>query len=138
MKNVNIFRIEKSVQGTLGILSTSNFYCYTLEPNWYDNIRQYSCIPQGTYDVIIRISPKYGKIYWVTKVDGRIWILMHSGNYGGDSRLGLKTHTMGCILLGKSKGYLGGQRAVLNSRITINKFYKLMNNEQFKLNIIGG
>lgn len=138
MNFVNLFRIEQSVQGTLGILSTNNFWCYTLEPNWYNNIRQYSCIPKGSYDTIIRVSPKYGKIYWVTKVNGRSWILIHSGNYGGDSRKGYKTHTMGCILLGKKKGWLGGQRAVLNSRITINRFYKLMGNEPFKLNVIGG
>ena len=138
MNYVNLFRIEQSVQGTLGILSTNNFWCYTMEPNWYNNIRQHSCVPKGSYDVIIRISPKYGEIYWVTKVNGRSWILMHSGNYGGDSRKGYKTHTMGCILFGKKKGWLGGQRAVLNSRVTIRKFYKLMGKEPFILNIIGG
>ena len=138
MTYVNLFRIEQSVQGTLGILSTNNFYCYTLEPPWYNNIRQYSCIPQGLYNVIIRQSPKYGNIYWVTKVNKRSWILMHSGNYGGDIRKGYKTHTMGCLLLGKKKGFLGGQRAVLNSRITVRKFMRLMGNESFKLNIIGG
>jgi len=138
MINVNLFRIEQSVQGTVGILSTNDFWCYTLEPNWYNNIRQHSCIPKGSYNVKIRISPKYGKIYWVTKVNGRSWILIHSGNYGGDSRKGYKTHTMGCILLGKKKGLLGGQRAVLNSRLTINRFYRLMSDEKFKLNVIGG
>jgi len=45
---------------------------------------------------------------------------------------------MGCILLGKKKGLLGGQRAVLNSRLTINRFYRLMSDEKFKLNVIGG
>lgn len=138
MKNVNLFRIEQSEQGSLGILSTNNFWCYTIEPNWYNNIRQYSCIPTGEYNVIIRTSPKYGKIYWVTKVNGRSWILMHSGNYGGDTRKKYKSHTMGCILLGKKKGFLGGQRAVLNSRITVKKFQRLMSWETFKLNIIGG
>ena len=109
-----------------------------MELPWYNNIRQYSCVPTGEYDVVIRQSPKYGNIYWVTKVDGRSWILMHSGNFGGDVREGYKSHTMGCILFGKKKGWLGGQRAVLNSRITMKNFYRLMGDEPFKLNIIGG
>lgn len=134
---VNIFRIEKSKQGTIGILSTGNFYCYTMELPWYNNIRQYSCIPNGSYNVIIRHSPKYGKVYHIKNVKNRSYILTHSGNYGGNVKDGFKTHTMGCILLGQKKGYLGKQRAILNSRITVRKFINFLNYEPFVLNIIG-
>jgi hypothetical protein len=40
---------------------------------------------------------------------------------------------MGCILLGKKRGWLARQKVVLNSRITVKQFMRLMKNEPFKL-----
>jgi len=107
-----------------------------LELPWRGNRRNISCIPPGSYEVQIRISPRYGRIYWVMKVEGRKYILIHAGNWAGDVKKGLKTHTNGCILTGKYRGCLKGQRSVLASGITVRKFMRLLGGSAFKLNII--
>ena len=134
---VYIHRQERSDHGTFGSLFYEDFSCYTLELPWRDNQRNISCIPTGEYHVDIRLSPKYGRIYWVRKVPNRSYILIHSGNWAGDTSKGLNTHVNGCILLGEKKGWLQGQRAVLNSRITVRRFMEKLIYEPFTLKILG-
>ena len=136
MKQGTLFRIRRSDHGTEGVLALGDFRCFTLELPWHGNKRNLSCIPTGEYIVSIRISPKYGRIYWVMEVDDRSYILIHSGNWAGDSEKGLATHTSGCILLGEKRGYLNGQRAVLLSRKAIRRFMTKLNGMDFKLNIM--
>lgn len=145
MKNVFLIRTLTSDQGTEGILATEGFFCKTLELPFLENKKNISCIPSGEYIVKIRQSPKYGKIYWVTNVKNRSWILIHSGNVAGNvnkinpnTGKKFKSNVNGCILLGKKHGWLWGQRAVLISRPTIRKFMDFMNYKTFKLHIIGG
>jgi hypothetical protein len=137
MRNVYLFRISTSDQGTEGILSTDGFFCRTIELPWRDNKSNISCIPYGDYIVKIRNSNKFGKIYWVTNVPNRSWIYIHPGNVAGDVSKGYKSHVYGCILLGLKHGYLWDQKAVLNSKIAVRKFMNFMNNEDFKLKVIG-
>lgn len=132
---VDLFRLQRSDQGTEGLLVYGEFQCKTLELPWRENKKQISCIPAGEYNVEVRLSNKYGRIYWVRNVPNRTYILIHSGNFAGDISKGYKSHVMGCILLGKTMGYLGGQRAVLNSRITVRAFMEEMEYEPFKLRI---
>jgi len=134
-RRVEIFRLKRSDQGTEGLLVSEDFNCRTLELPWRNNRRQISCIPPGIYDVEIRLSNKYGRIYWVRRVPDRTYILIHSGNYAGDKSKGLKSHVMGCILLGKKSGRLGGQVAVLNSRVAVRNFMEELEYEPFKLRI---
>jgi hypothetical protein len=134
-RNVRLCRLARSDQGTEGLLLAGDFNCKTLELPWRDNQRQISCIPPGEYDVEMRLSNKYGRIYWIRRVPERTYILIHSGNYAGDKSKNFKTHVMGCILLGKHHGYLGGQRAVLNSRITVRAFMRNMEYQKFKLHV---
>ena len=134
-RRVEIFRLRRSDQGTEGMLVSGDFKCKTLELPWRENQQQVSCIPPAIYDVDIRISNKYGRIYWVRKVPNRTYILIHSGNYAGDKSKGLKSHVMGCILLGKKSGRLGGQIAVLNSRVAVRNFMEELEYEPFKLRI---
>lgn len=140
MKDVYIIRTITSDQGTEGFLTAPdiNFICKTLELPWRDNERNISCIPSGEYITVIRQSPKFGRKYWLTNVPGRSWIMIHSGNVAGDISKGYRTHAQGCLLLGKNHGFLYGQRAVLNSRITVSRFMNEMNYETFRLHIIGG
>lgn len=139
MKDVYIMRFRTSDQGTEGILITSDgFECKTLELPWRDNIQTFSCVPSGEYIVKIRVSPRFGKTYWVTNVPNRSYILIHQGNYAGRKDKGLKTSVAGCILLGRIHGFLGGQRAILNSRISVRAFMNHMNHQEFHLKIIGG
>lgn len=134
---VQLLRIRRSDQGTIGILSTPyGFNCHTLELPWRDNKNNISCIPPGEYLTRIRISPKYGEVYHVQKVPNRTFILIHSGNWAGDVDKGYRTHVNGCILLGLKRGFLDGQVAVLNSRLAVTRFMRNMNNSDFILNII--
>jgi len=137
MRIVYLNRFEKSDQGTVGIWSCPEigFACYLLELPWRNNMRKYSCIPTGEYMCVSRYSKKYGYHYLITGVDGRTWILLHTGNLAGDVLKGYKTHSLGCLLPGLKLGYLAGQRAVLNSRLAKKKFMRLMNNEPFKLKV---
>jgi hypothetical protein len=136
MNHVYLFRLRRHDQGTEGQLLTWGFNCYTLELPWRQNQRNISSIPAGDYDCIIRRSPRFGLTYWVLKVPGRTYILIHGGNWAGDKTKGFKTHVAGCILLGKKLGYLQGQRAILNSRVAVRAFMNHMENKQFKLHII--
>jgi ribosomal protein S14 len=135
LPKVDIFRVRRSDHGTEGILLSGVFYCMSMELPWRKNARNISCIPPGTYHVKIRYSRKYRRVYWVTKVNGRTWILIHAGNWAGDVQKGLRTHTNGCILTGKYHGWLCGQRAVLLSRITLRRFMKHIPGRKFTLNI---
>jgi hypothetical protein len=134
---VQLLRIRRNDQGTIGILSTPyGFQCHTLELPWRDNKKSISCIPPGEYITRIRVSPKYGKVYHVQDVPNRTYILIHSGNWAGDVEKGYRTHVNGCILLGLQRGLLDGQVAVLNSRLAVSRFMRHMNNIDFTLNII--
>ena len=135
METVNIFRLQRSDQGTFGKLHYQDFSCYTLELPWRNNQSNISCIPAGEYATKLRVSPKFGQTYWVTKVENRAFILIHSGNWAGDVKKGFKTHVNGCILLGKQRGLLAGQLAVLNSRITVKAFMEKMLYQPFNLKI---
>lgn len=136
MENIaNLCRMKRSDQGTRGILFFEDFNCPTLELPWRENHRNVSCIPAGDYKVKIRISPRYGQVYWVTEVPNRSFILIHSGNWAGDVKKGYKTHVNGCILLGQRRGLLVGQWAVLNSRITVKRFMLKLAAEPFTLKI---
>ena len=135
MRTVYLNRFEQSDQGTLGVWSCPEqaFSCFCLELPWRNNNVGVSRIPKGVYKVVVRWSHKYKWHYHITGIDGRSYILLHSGNYAGDRMKGYKTHSHGCLLLGKKCGYLQGQRAVLCSRLAIREFYNLMNEETFKL-----
>lgn len=111
-------RISTSDQGTKGVLVIPgfSFSCCVIELPWRNNIQKYSCIPLGDYLCRIRRSPRFGKVYWVMEVEGRSWVLTHWGNLAGDVLKGWKTHSEGCLILGKYFGKLKGQDAVLYSR----------------------
>ena len=132
---INHFRFKRGDQGTRGMWITNGIVCNTLELPWRDNEPNISCIPAGEYKVRMRISGKYGEVYHIKDVPNRSYILIHSGNWAGDIKKGFKTHVKGCILLGKSRGLLQGQWAVLNSRITVRKFMLLMQKQPFTLKI---
>ena len=136
MLDVPLIRDQSTNHGTLGILYALGRKFYTMEPPDRNNKPNLSSIPPGEYIVRRRWSQKYKEHYWVTEVQGRTVILMHSGNVGGDRENGLISHTWGCILLGLSKGYITGQRAVLSSRTAVRRFQTLMGMQTFRLIIM--
>jgi len=139
LKTTNLIRTDSDDQGTFGVLSIGDFSCFTVEPPWRDNRSNISCIPSpGEYHVKIRFSPKYGWVYWLWDVPNRQWVLIHPGNVGGDTTKGWKTHTKGCILLGRKRGFLWNQKAVLISKPTVMEFMSITERQDFKLRIING
>ncbi len=136
-------RISTGDQGTFGVLRLGSFSCFTLEPPWRDNQRGYSCIPQGTYHVRPRRSPRYKRHFHVLDVPGRSMILIHCGNLAGDKERGFKTHSSGCILVGEREGKLQAevgkplQEAVLASRFAMTDLLRASAGEPFDLTIKG-
>lgn len=136
LPEVALYRTETGDHGTFGIWVADGLSCFTAELPWRENAVGLSCIPAGRYEVRVRRSPRYGAIYHVTNVEGRTWILAHWGNLAGDVQKGFKTHVQGCILLGSALGFISKQRAVLNSRLTVKKFMRHMNNQPFMLTVV--
>ncbi len=134
MQRVALRRLSHSDEGTRGVLiMPDGVFCNTLELPWRDNRPSRSCIPCGEYDVQIRQSPKFGRIYHVQNVPERTFILIHSGNLAGDVEKGYRSHVEGCILLGRYFGKLKGQQAVLCSRPAVSDFMERLDGQPFRL-----
>lgn len=108
---VDIMRIEQNHQyGTFGILLIQReAFCVTLEPPWYWNMQNISCIPAGQYLCSRYHSDRYDT-YEIRHVPNRDKVLFHPGN--------IVKNTEGCILVAQYFGKLRGDRAVLNSGAT--------------------
>ena len=93
------------------------------------NKKNISRIPEGSYWVATRQSPKYGWHFHVLGVPDRDYILIHSGNR--------YTHTEGCILTGSSFKHLDddGILDVIWSRHTLDKLLKVCP-QGFRLRIV--
>jgi hypothetical protein len=107
---ITIEREEKSSECTIGSMYVDGkFQCFTLELPWKENQRKISCIPEGTYKVVHRTSPKYKEHLHVTGVPNRDLILIHTGNSAKD--------ILGCILVGtaKAKDFIGHSRVAMQA-----------------------
>lgn len=126
-------RLERECleERTLGKLYINKeFFCSTIEDKYRDLSKEKkvygeTCIPFGTYKVIINMSPKYGRLMPrlldVPHFDG---ILIHYGNTEQDSA--------GCIIVGKRSG-----QKVINSRDTFNRlFARLEKYSNIKIEIV--
>ena len=105
---------EESIIGRLFI--NGELFCDTLENPWKNNQRNISCIPDGEYDVRLRLpreSASRDYIHLLVKeVPNRDWILFHRGNTAKD--------TSGCILVGQGSKH----NAVQNSRLAMDLLIK--------------
>lgn len=95
-------RIAKREGYTIGRLSVDGRYlCDTLEDRVRDLARERkipgeTAIPEGTYKVVVNISPKFRRMLpRLLNVPHFEGILIHRGNTAGD--------TAGCILVGENK-----------------------------------
>lgn len=121
----------KQTLGKMRVLDVCNnicFECHTLELPWRDNKFQVSCIPLGDYWVEKRWSQKFKHHFIVKDVEGRTYILIHSGNFYED--------TLGCVLVGDGLTDIDGDglRDVTNSRETLDELLSFMP-DKFKLTI---
>ena len=133
MINAFLIRDVRSCRYTMGVFIIDGIKFYTIEKPWLNNKRNKSCIPPGRY--LCRFmrrssSGKYKNCYHLINVRNRSGILLHNGN--------TVDHTKGCILLGKSRGFLGGARAVLSSRSAMKKLVRITKKKDFYLEVVGG
>lgn len=131
-------RLERECleERTLGKLYINKeFFCSTIEDKYRDLSKEKkvygeTCIPFGTYKVIINMSPKYGRLMPrlldVPHFDG---ILIHNAG----SRKDATEYTEGCILLFRqSKG-----NKVLDSKKVFDEFFaRLEKYSNIKIEIV--
>ena len=133
-RKVFLIRTSTGDQGTEGRLITAGFECFTMELPWRDNRKNVSCIPPGEYEAMFCHSLRFRrKLYLLLGTGHRTGIRIHSGNVAGDTSKGYKAHSYGCPLLGKYRGTLWGQKAILLSRVTLRAFHSIMDEEPFTL-----
>lgn len=135
MRTAKLTRIISEDTGTFGLIESGTFSIHSAELPWRDNTPQLSCIPEGIYHVVWAKSPKFGMCYHVLDVSGRGDILIHAGNFVGDSTKGFKTNSHGCILPCIKIGLLDRQAAGLMSLPALNILVKEFNKEPFLLEI---
>lgn len=129
-------RRETSDQGTFGEVTLPNgLVLYTGELPWRDNRPRVSCVPEGVYECQWILSPRFGRTFQILDVPGRSHVLIHSGNWCGDTSNGYKSHVLGCVILGKLSGTLHGQNAVLISRPAITALHAAMGEDNFTLEV---
>ena len=142
MIRARLERDSTSDHGTLGVL-VARFLpgpIHIIEPPWRNNARNRSCIPEGIYDVVPHVSPRFGRCLLVTGVPDRSHILFHAGNLGGDVDKGFRSHTAGCLLPGTQRGTMRvgerGQRAVLASITALRHLMTWCDRRPFTLEIV--
>ena len=123
--------LKEGVNGTL--FCNGHFICNTIELPWKENKVRESCIPEGTYELKLRRSLRFGEHLLVTGVYERKWILFHPANVA-------LRELNGCIapvsaLTGEGRGILS-RRAMDILMITIKSLKRL--NEQLILTIKQG
>ncbi|KUJ73914.1 hypothetical protein AVO42_00390 [Thiomicrospira sp. XS5] len=119
--------------------ATGQHICYLMELPERDNLPNISRIPAGRYLVkyLARSgSGKYHDVYHITGVPDRSGILIHGGNFAGDTELNYRTDSWGCVLTARRIGAIGGQVAGLASRAALRKLHKFTNKQDFYLEVI--
>ena len=109
MINLLLIRDTFSEESTIGeLFLDGERICDTLENPYINNKRNISCIPEGVYDVRLRLPRESATRNYVhllvQEVPDRDWILFHRGNTAKD--------TSGCILVG-----LGSQQDVVHNSV---------------------
>lgn len=115
----------KQTTGTLSVLNTS---FDTLELPWLNNARNISCIPKGLYLVKWSYTWRFPfGVYQIQNVKRRTGIDFHVANYN--------TSLKGCIALGKGYQDINndGELDVINSRVSVGAFVKLLKKSTFQL-----
>jgi hypothetical protein len=110
-------RFEFGETFTVGKMYIDNIYfCYTLEDKFRTGakVNGQTAIPNGTYDVIIDVSTRFGKsLPHILNVPNFTGVRIHAGNTSKD--------TEGCILLGHT---WAGKDFIGNSKIAFDAFFK--------------
>jgi hypothetical protein len=120
-------RTPLATYGVLEVLEgpLTLFKCITLELPWKDNERRVSCIPPGAYPMDFEYSNRFQRELWELKeVPDRSEVKIHPANY--------VEQLHGCIALGSSIQDINGDGVadVTNSRVTVDRFHKVLKDEK--------
>lgn len=123
---VRIIRDERSGYQCMGtchieICGKFVFKSESIERGENDNKAMISCIPIGSYPLVLEYSPRFKKDLWEIKdVPNRSECKFHAANYSRQLN--------GCIALGKNRKDLDndGQRDVTSSRDTMKEFHQIL------------
>lgn len=136
MLRATLTRNQTGDQGTFGTLVLESGEEFrTAELPWRENAPYFSCVPTGWYRCEWTRSPRFGPVYQLKDVPNRTHILIHQGNYAGDRKLGFRSDTDGCILLGQQAGRLNEQSVVLRSRVALLVLRQTLKEQPFLLTI---
>jgi hypothetical protein len=124
--NAKIIRDEKGIEGDFGKLYFDDIYfCETLQPDMVDVGRFH--LPIGSYICKRWHSEKHPNTFEIV-CPPHVAVLFHSGN--------VVENSLGCCLLGETRGKLGAERAILNSGATFKKFLdKTKDVNEFQLTV---
>ena len=117
--------------GVVGHLTLpTGWSCHTLERPWLHNRRNESCIPEGVYQLRMRVSPvvqritrgRYQEGWEITDVPERTHIMVHPGNWVRNSD--------GCLLVGADRIISGDELMVTHSQATFDRLMAEMGGRQ--------
>lgn len=118
---IKLDREAHTIWGTFGRLQLPDGTAFpTVEPRWEYNAAGKSCIPAGEYVMAIRSSSMVSRTsggewrsgWEIDGVPGRDLIMIHPGNWAGDSN--------GCVLVGRAHAVVNGKPGITSSRAAFN------------------
>lgn len=137
MKTIKINRLWQDENQTIGNCTVFDendkpiFSSISLERGWRNNEKNVSCVPKGTYKVVLEYSPRFNMDLWELKdVVDRSECKFHSANYWHQLN--------GCIALGlklkdiNKDGYID----ITNSKDTMSGFHTSLKGKNEALLII--
>jgi len=137
VKIIKIIRKKQDINQTLGTCVVYDecdmpvFSALSLERGWRENTKRVSCVPLGSYNVVLEHSNRFKMDLWELKdVEGRSECKFHSANYWYQLN--------GCIALGNRLADINndGYNDVLSSKQTMKAFHKALNGDTKALLII--
>lgn len=142
MTRLTLLREKPQDERTMGVLLHGQLVlCQTMEPGEKDVAAPrvapgwYRCEPHGWGPEAVRFRQTWALVghdvsHWPEPGIARSAVLLHAGN--------TDEQTLGCILVGKRRGAINGEAAVLDSRAAMDELRDLIGNNPFGLTIIGG
>lgn len=116
-----VVRLEQTHEGALGaMLLNDHYFCSTIEPDNGDPERFQ--IPEGIYYCKPFHGTRFPNTFEIV-VPNHTALLFHAGNTEKD--------TTGCVVVGQYPAKLMGDRAVLNSGVTFEKFMSHLKNKMY-------
>lgn len=122
-------RYKTGPDGTFGSLSWNGKSLVTLEKAWQDNEPDKSCVPAGTYELLINFSPHFDcPTPILLDVPCRTNIRIHPANW--------QTQLQGCIAVGEHEAAINGRPGLADSNRAFNDLMDGLSRTTANKNII--